>query len=212
MRRRIAAMALLILALAAPQFTAAKPADAATLVVSIAESQIGKDFRMGTEGPDRFDCSGLVYYAFTEAGLYEGMFGTRRMLARNYLQWGMDHDALTTNPSVGDLILWTGRGTDKVVHIGIFVGRDRDGRPLALSALTTLGVRIHHLHNVGVDFLTYVDTGLTDTDVADIDPDNPSLTGKHPHKVTANLRMRGGLRLVEMFPDAGRDWRGRGPR
>ena len=211
MRRRIAALAMLVMALAIPHYTAAKPVDAATLVVSIAESQIGKDFRMGAEGPERFDCSGLVYYAFTEAGLYEGMFGTRRMLARNYLQWARDHDALTMDPSVGDLILWTAHGTEKVVHMGIFVGRDPDGRPLALSALTTLGVRIHHLHNVGVDFLTYVRTGLSDTDVADIDPNSPSLTGKHPHKVTPNLRTRGDLRLVETFPGE-RGWRGRGPR
>jgi cell wall-associated NlpC family hydrolase len=33
-------------------------------VVSIAEAQIGKRFRMGSEGPSTFDCSGLVYYTY----------------------------------------------------------------------------------------------------------------------------------------------------
>ena len=206
MRRRFMALALLVLAGSIPHVTAAEPADAATHVISIAENQIGKEFRMGAEGPDRFDCSGLVYYAFTEAGLYQKMFGERRMLARNYRQWGIDHDALTkTNPSVGDLILWTARGTDRVVHMGIYVGEDSNGRPLALSALTTLGVRIHHLHNVGVDFLTYVRTNLSDEELADLDP---FLGNKHPTRITPSERLRGDLRLV----DGDRVLRGRGPR
>ena len=209
MRRRIVALALLVVAVTIPHYTAAKPVDAAEQVVSLAESQIGKDFRMGAEGPDKFDCSGLVYYVFTEVGLYEGMFGERRMLARNYLQWGRDHDALTTSdPHVGDLILWTARGTDKVVHMGIYVGEDSKGKPLALSALTTLGVRIHHLHSVGVDFLTYVRTDLNDQDIAKLDP---YLGGKHPTRVSPNQRMRGNLRMVD-FINNERDWRGRGPR
>ena len=206
MRRRIAGLVLLAIALAVPHLTAAKPVDMATLVVGIARDQIGKDFRMGAEGPDRFDCSGLVYYAFTQAGLYEGMFGTRRMLARNYLTWGREHDALTEDPSVGDIILWTSRGTDKVVHMGLYVGEDSNGKPLALSALTSQGVRIHHLHSVGVDFLTYVRTGLSDDDAARFDPD-----GKHPTNVTPNLRARGNLRLVDAI-NGDREWRGRGPR
>jgi hypothetical protein len=160
-RRTLGWIVLLLLAVTIPHAIAAKPVDAATEVISIARDQLSKDFRMGAEGPDRFDCSGLVYYAFTKAGLYEGMFGARRFLARDYYAWGLQHDALsTTNPEVGDLILWTHPGSDKIVHMGIYVGTDDEGKPLALSALT-IGVRVHRLDTIVVKFLTYVHTGLS---------------------------------------------------
>ncbi|TOK89615.1 hypothetical protein CGI09_29555, partial [Vibrio parahaemolyticus] len=33
-------------------------------VISIAEQQIGKPYVWGGKGPNSFDCSGLMYYAF----------------------------------------------------------------------------------------------------------------------------------------------------
>jgi cell wall-associated NlpC family hydrolase len=159
--RTVGAIALLILAVAIPHVTSAGRIDTANQIIETAKDQIGKDFRMGAEGPDKFDCSGLVYYAFTEAGVYEQLFGTRRFLAREYYQWGLEHDALsTTDPRPGDLVLWTHRGSDRVVHMGIYMGEDPDGRPMVISALTTVGVWIHRLNNISVEFLTYVHTGL----------------------------------------------------
>lgn len=35
----------------------------------IATAQIGKPYRWGYEGPDEYDCSGLVWYAYYHAGL-----------------------------------------------------------------------------------------------------------------------------------------------
>jgi hypothetical protein len=166
--RIVGAIALLIVAIAAPHAIAAGKLNAsagkasvAQQIIELAKDQIGKDFRMGAEGPDKFDCSGLVYWAFTEAGVYEEMFGTRRFLAREYYQWGLEHDALSmTDPQPGDLAVWTHRGGERVVHIGIYMGEDRDGRPMVISALTTVGVWIHRLNNISVEFLSYVHTGL----------------------------------------------------
>ena len=127
------------------------------LLVSIAEAQIGKKFRMGAEGPSQFDCSGLVYYVYKQAGLFD-RFGTKRIQARHYYAWGKERGLLsTTNPEVGDLILWTEQG--KIVHMGMFVGYDARGRELAISALTT-GVNRHKIHTISVKFLTYVHTGI----------------------------------------------------
>jgi cell wall-associated NlpC family hydrolase len=180
--RIVGAIALLILAIAVPHAISAGRINTAEQIIEIAKDQIGKDFRMGAEGPDKFDCSGLVYFAFTEAGVYEEMFGTRRFLAREYYQWGLEHDALSTSdPEPGDLVLWTHHGGDRVVHMGIYMGEDTDGRPMVISALTTVGVWIHRLNNISVDFLTYVHTGLN---------------------------KGASLRATEMGPQRSRPWRG----
>jgi hypothetical protein len=127
------------------------------LLVSIAEAQIGKRFRMGAEGPNRFDCSGLVYFTYKRAGLFD-RFGTKRIQARHYYRWGKQRGLLTTtNPHVGDLVLWTERG--EIVHMGMFVGYNKNGKELAISALTT-GVARHRIHSISVKFLTYVRTGV----------------------------------------------------
>ncbi|HUR17153.1 MAG TPA: NlpC/P60 family protein [Candidatus Limnocylindrales bacterium] len=145
-------------------------------VVSIATAQLSKPFRLGAEGPRRFDCSGLIYFTFKNAGLYE-RFGTRRLLARNYYTWGRERGLLgTTNPRVGDLVLWTHSGT--IVHMGMYIGVDNRGRARALSALTT-GVSRHSIGGISVRFLTYVHVGLDGTP----DPD-PSPSGSPPPTVS----------------------------
>jgi len=45
------------------------PAGVAREAVAIAERQVGDPYVWGAEGPNAFDCSGLVYYAFHNAGL-----------------------------------------------------------------------------------------------------------------------------------------------
>jgi len=39
------------------------------LAISVGKAQIGKPYRFGFEGPDAFDCSGLIRYAFAKAGV-----------------------------------------------------------------------------------------------------------------------------------------------
>ena len=50
----------------APGGTAANPGAAALVA---AESRIGAPYRYGGAGPDAFDCSGLVAYAYARAGI-----------------------------------------------------------------------------------------------------------------------------------------------
>jgi cell wall-associated NlpC family hydrolase len=57
------------------------PASAAT-AVALARAQIGKPYVWGDEGPGRFDCSGLAWYAWSHAGLR-----WERMTARDQYQW-----------------------------------------------------------------------------------------------------------------------------
>ncbi len=57
------------------------PADAAK-AVRLAREQIGKPYVWGDEGPGRFDCSGLAWYAWSHAGLHWS-----RMTARDQYAW-----------------------------------------------------------------------------------------------------------------------------
>jgi cell wall-associated NlpC family hydrolase len=57
------------------------PASAAT-AVRLARAQIGKPYVWGNQGPGRFDCSGLAWYAWSHAGLH-----WERMTARDEYQW-----------------------------------------------------------------------------------------------------------------------------
>ncbi len=57
------------------------PASAAK-AVRLAREQIGKPYVWGDEGPGRFDCSGLAWYAWSHAGL-----DWSRMTARDEYAW-----------------------------------------------------------------------------------------------------------------------------
>jgi hypothetical protein len=137
-----AAIALgLAIALVAPAVTnvpvvaAQDPQDA---VVALAYDQIGKDYVFGAEGPNKFDCSGLIYWLFKEIGELPRIGGSR-MGARSYMRWFVargrwSKDEADARP--GDLVVWKDGH-----HIGIYVGPNR-----AISALNpNLGVRLHDL-------------------------------------------------------------------
>jgi len=157
--RRTALVLAIIASAILPSVGSAAPVDEQALIVSIAEAQIGKPFRLGREGPTRFDCSGLVHFVFTQAGLLDRI-GGRRFLAEEYYKWGRDRGLLSRDhPRVGDLILWTYPTSKRIKHMGIYVGASPKGRPLAISALT-VGVMRHKVDTISVPFFSYVHVGL----------------------------------------------------
>lgn len=90
-------------------------------LIKIAEAQLGKPYIYSTEGPDSFDCSGLVYYCLKNIGV-----STRRLSASGFSQvesWtkvvGMD------NLEKGDLIFFYDPGTTRIGHVGIWYGGNR---------------------------------------------------------------------------------------
>ncbi len=50
----------------------------ANVVVAVAYKQIGKPYSLGGKGPNSFDCSGLVYYCYKQAG-YNLPASTKRL-------------------------------------------------------------------------------------------------------------------------------------
>jgi cell wall-associated NlpC family hydrolase len=116
---RIAAVLLLATLLAActpfRRESAAAP-DAGAAALLAAESRVGTPYRYGGAGPDAFDCSGLVAYAYGKAGV-----ALPRTAAQ---QFAIARPVPRRDLRPGDLVFFRLQGRD-VSHVGIYAG---DGR------------------------------------------------------------------------------------
>lgn len=84
-------------------------------MISVAKKQLGDKYVLGAKGPDRFDCSGLVYYCLKEAGS-----NRRRLSAAGYS--GVDDWTKITKMrdlKRGDLIFFYDNNFTKIGHVGI---------------------------------------------------------------------------------------------
>ncbi len=153
-RRPLLLLCLSLVALigAASPIAAAETLTEAERVVAIARSQVGDNYAYAAIGPDRFDCSGLVWFAFKEAGLRERIGDKRRTVAGYYKYFNSRGKADKLNPRIGDLVVW---GNNK--HLGIYIG---DG--MAVSALVNpYGVKIHPVKGyLNVRFKAYLHVNL----------------------------------------------------
>jgi cell wall-associated NlpC family hydrolase len=95
-------------------------------VLAAAQAELHKPYKLGAEGPDRFDCSGLVDWCFRTTGEYP-LIGSARKLAAGYAHWFASQGHYThdlTQRQRGDLITYSHNGTD-VSHIALYLGSDR---------------------------------------------------------------------------------------
>ncbi len=108
-------------------------------VIEAARQYLGRPYRLGTEGPVLFDCSGLVFRSFADAGELSQIGGLRRTAA-SYRNWFASRDMFTLDEAElepGDLVMYGGGE-----HIGIYLGDLQ-----VLSALLT-GVAVHPLDGI----------------------------------------------------------------
>lgn len=139
-----------------PAAAASTEADA---ISSFAAKQLSKPYRLGANGMQKFDCSGLVYRAYFETGLLGRISGQQRR-ANGYYNWFKDQGLLTNNPRKGDLVVWAYKG-HKVSHIGIFTGWNNKGQPMAISALVNpYGVTQHRVHGISIPLKAYLRVNL----------------------------------------------------
>lgn len=100
---------------------------------SIALEQIGTPYRYGGQTPAGFDCSGLVHYAYGQAGksvprTTGALWSRAQPVARNELR-------------AGDLLFFSIDG--KMQHVGLYVGDGRfahapsSGRTVTVESLST---------------------------------------------------------------------------
>lgn len=86
----------------------------AVVAATVAQQQLGVNYRYGGAGPGGFDCSGLVHYAYSQAGV--DVPRTTGGL------WRRAHDIGNASPRPGDVLFFNFGG--KPSHVGIYVGDD----------------------------------------------------------------------------------------
>lgn len=82
-------------------------------IAAQAFAQLGRPYRYGGEGPDAFDCSGLVHYAYGAVGVDTPRTTTGQYRAARHI------DAARLAP--GDLLFFR-IDSRNVSHVGIYVG------------------------------------------------------------------------------------------
>lgn len=90
--------------------------------IDIAKAQQGKPYVFGAEGPNAFDCSGLVAYALKQSGV-----NLPRMTADGYMQHFKNSKVDKNDLKPGDLIFYhssndRGIGPGHATHIEIYLG------------------------------------------------------------------------------------------
>ena len=96
-------------------YSASFTAEGNSGVVDVAERCLNYPYVYGATGPDKFDCSGLVYYCYKLSGKYTGA----RLTAAGYKNVAAP---ITQEEAVpGDLVFFT-RKNGVTHHVGIYVG------------------------------------------------------------------------------------------
>ena len=113
-------------------------------VIAAAMSHLGARYVWGSTGPNTFDCSGLVYRAFSEAHLAKhiGGFNTAHGYYYSFRARGRTS---RTNGQPGDIVVYNHGG-----HVGIYLGHGK-----VISALLS-GVKIHPLNGINIRFTTFI--------------------------------------------------------
>lgn len=89
--------------------------------IATAKAQQGKPYVLGDEGPDSFDCSGLVHYCLNANGVKVG-----RMSAKNYAKidsWETIYSTGDLQP--GDLLFFRSDSSATISHTGIWLGGNK---------------------------------------------------------------------------------------
>ncbi len=85
--------------------------------ISAAEEKLGCKYVWGAEGPNTFDCSGLVTYCLRQAGSSTGRYN-----AAGFSQNSAWEKISFDNLQRGDLIFYTNNAGNRVGHVGIVIG------------------------------------------------------------------------------------------
>lgn len=108
----------------------------AARVVQLALNQVGKPYVWGAEGPETFDCSGLMQWSYAQIGI---------TLLRTAQQ---QHDSLRPIEAAalapGDLVFFTPPGSRRITHVAMVIGDvDGDSTIDVVHAMNPkLGVRV----------------------------------------------------------------------
>ena len=100
--------------------------------VTLAKKQMGKMYQWGGQGPDRFDCSGLVYYVYGNLGV------PMPRVSGQQAKVGREIGRKDLQP--GDMLYFATSGSS-INHVGIYLGNakfvhaPRKGMPVRTDSL-----------------------------------------------------------------------------
>lgn len=83
-------------------------------VVSNALSRVGSAYVLGSAGPDAFDCSGLMYWSFKQAGISISRTSSAQASGGTYVEKG--------NLQPGDLVFFSAAPGSGISHVGMYIG------------------------------------------------------------------------------------------
>lgn len=112
--------------------TAVKTANYKAKAISVAKSNLGVKYKWAGNTPSGFDCSGLVTYSFSKAGV-----NLPRTAAQMY-----NAGTKVTSLQPGDLLFYATSGGKKVTHVAIYLGNGQ-----MIHSATSKGVSIASLNN-----------------------------------------------------------------
>ena len=84
-------------------------------VIDLTHKQLGKPYVWGAEGPNSFDCSGLIYYVYKNAA-------SITLPRTSSAQYSAGVAVSRSNLKAGDLIFSSTDGTGNITHVAIYVG------------------------------------------------------------------------------------------
>lgn len=100
---------------------------------AVALRQVGVPYRYGGKSPNGFDCSGLVYYSYVQAG--------KRVPRTTAALWSTTVPITRENLHAGDLLFFQIDG--KMSHVGMYLGNGRfvhapsSGKSVAVQSLNS---------------------------------------------------------------------------
>ncbi|HWQ57593.1 MAG TPA: peptidoglycan-binding protein [Clostridia bacterium] len=88
--------------------------------IAVAKQQLGKRYVYSTEGPDTFDCSGLIYYCLRAVGVNVSRYSASGFSKVSF--WATVYDKENLRP--GDLLFYKtdGSSSTNVTHVAIWLG------------------------------------------------------------------------------------------
>lgn len=104
----------------APSAEAVVSSTMSTKAYTVAKAQIGDPYVSGAEGPNKFDCSGLVFYAYKNAG--KNWKNPDDRLTADGQRKKQTVDISSSQRRKGDLIFFRKKGSSYYSHVGIYSG------------------------------------------------------------------------------------------
>ncbi len=117
-------------------YTSAQLSSVQSTIIAAAKSKIGSKYSYGATGPDKFDCSGFIYYSFQQAGI---------TLPRTSVAQYNDGKIISKDELMPcDLIFFSGSKISSTVgHVGMVLSYDKStGTITFIHTSSSKGVEI----------------------------------------------------------------------